>query len=312
MRPALMISSAVLALSACDDGTAPPPPVDEAIRIAYVESGLPTLQIVQEGMTPSATSVQNATPFAAIDDGLVLARQGGLSLYYLDGSSITVPASTGSGVPGGATSPDGSRLAYARRSNTGAVYLHFIEIPNGTHDSLLVSGRQDVPAAIQIAGRRPTWSASGDSLAFVMPNPIGVQIFLYEVTSGRIEVFPVPVPVTTYVQPIEGWPYWHPDGSLHFVGWRTENNAPTDTLLVVRVFPRERARHFEVVFAAHTDSLTLESATSYSFSPSGRTVALTLRADGRTGIFVMHRGEPLLTPVLYEAARTPGQTLLIP
>jgi hypothetical protein len=302
----------MLALAACDDGTAPPPPVDEAIRIAYVESGLQTLQIVQEGMTPSATSVQNATPFAAIEGGLVLARQGGLSLYYLDGSSITVPASTGNGVPGGAMSPDGTRLAYARRSNTGAVHLHFIEITGGTHDSLLVSGRQDVPAAVQIAGRRPSWSASGDSLAFVMPNPIGVQIFLYEVTSGRIEVFPVPVPVTTYVQPIEGWPYWHPDGSLHFVGWRTENSAPTDTLLVVRVFPRERARHFEVVFAAHTDSLTLESATSYSFSPDGRTVALTLRADGRTGIFVMHRGEPLLTPVLYEAARTPGQTLLIP
>jgi Tol biopolymer transport system component len=312
VRPALIKWSALLALAACDDGTAPRPPVDEAIRIAYVESGLPTLQIVQEGMTPSATTVQNATPFAAIDGGLVLAREGGLSLYYLDGSSITVPASTGGGVPGGATSPDGSRLAYARRSNTGAVYLHFIEIADGTHDSLLVSGRQDVPAAVQIVGRRPTWSASGDSLAFVMPNPIGVQLFLYEVASGRIEVFPVPVPVTTYALPIEGWPYWHADGSLHFVGWRKEDNAPTDTLVVMRVFPRERARHFEVVFAAHTDSLTLESATSYSFSPDGRTVALTLRADGRTGIFVMHQGEPLLAPVLYEASRTPGQSLLIP
>lgn len=311
MRPALIIWSALLALAACD-GTAPPPPADEAIRIAYVESGLPTLHIVEEGMTPSATTVQNATPFAAIEGGLVLTRQGRLSLYYLDGSSITVPASTGGGVPGGAISPDGSRLAYAKLTSTGAVYLHFIEIADGTHDSLRVSGREDVPAAVQIAGRRPTWSASGDSLAFVMPNPIGVQLFLYEVASGRIEVFPVPVPVTTYVLPIEGWPYWHPDGSLHFVGWRKEDDLPTDTLIVMRVFPRERARHFEVVFAAHTDSLTLESATSYSFSPDGRTVALTLRADGRTGIFVMHQGQPLLVPVLYDASRTPSQSLLIP
>jgi hypothetical protein len=302
---------ALLALAACDDGTGPPPPPPLAVHVAYIESGEPALQIVQEGKPPSTTSVQNAVPFAAIEGGLVLARQGGLSLYYLDGSSITVPAFIGSGAPGGATSPDGKRLAYSQLAQGGDVFLHLVDLETAVHDSLLISGRQDVPAAVQILGKRPVWSPSGDTVAFVLPNPIGVQLFLYEVPTGRIEMFAVPVAVTTYARPLEGWPYWDEGGGVQFLAWRFTEDTPTDTLVVLRVFPRDRDRRAELVFGAYTDSLPIEGGTSYSFSADGRTVGLSMRAAGRTGIFLMHRGEPFLTPVLYEPTRTPLQPLLI-
>jgi hypothetical protein len=311
VRSAIVTSCCLLALVACSDSTAPPESPAAAVRIAYLEVGSTTLQIVQEGMTPNPTSVQNATPFAAIAGGLVLARQGGLSLYYLDGSSITVPAFVGFGSPGGATSPDGYRLAYSHHTGS-EIFLHLLDLETGAHDSIRVSGRQDVPAAVQIAGRRPVWSPSGDTIAFVLPNPIGVQLFLYEVETGRIEVFAVPVAVSTFARPLDGWPYWDPNGSLHFVAWQFDTDVPSDTLLVMRVFPRDRDRRAEVVHAAHTDSLPIEGGSSYSFSADGRTVALSVRAAGRSGIFLMHRGDRRLSPLVYGQSREPAQPLLIP
>jgi Tol biopolymer transport system component len=306
-----VVSGALLALAACSEGTGPPDAPEAAVRIAYLESGVSALQIVEEGEAPSATAVENAVPFAALENGLVLSRQGGVSLYYLDGSSITVPAFIGFGSAGGATSPDGERIAYSRVATGGDVFLHLLNIVTGAHDSIEVSDRDDVPAAVQIAGRRPVWSPSGDSVAFVLPNPIGVQLFLYEVVSKRIEVFAVPVAVTTYARPLEGWPYWDPNGSLHFVAWRFEGNTPTDTLVVMRIFPRARDRRAELVFAAHTESLPIEGGSSYSFSADGRKVALSVRAAGRTGIFLMHRGVPVLAPVIYGPQLAPIQPLLI-
>jgi Tol biopolymer transport system component len=170
----------------------------------------------------------------------------------------------------------------------------------------------DVPAADQIIGRRPVWSPSGDTVAFVLPNPIGVQLFLYEVPTRRIEFFAVPVPVSTYARPLDGWPYWDPNGSLHFVAWRFDVDVPTDTIVVLRVFPSDRDRRAELVYGAHTDSLPIEGGTSYSFSADGRTVALSVRAAGRLGIFLMHRGEPVLKPVIYGPSQEPIQPLLIP
>lgn len=302
----------LVTLAACSDGTGPRETPDASVRIAYLEVGGTTLQIAQEGMTPFTTSVQNAVPFAALDGGLVLSRQGGLSLYYLDGSSITVPAFIGFGSTGGAVSPDGTRLAYSHRTGGGEIFLHLIDLETGVHDSIEVSRRQDVPAAAQIAGRRPVWSPSGDTVAFVLPNPIGVQLFLYEVASRRIEVFAVPVAVSTYARPLDGWPYWDANGSLHFVAWRFDDDVPTDTLVVLRVFPRDRDRRAEFVYAAHTDSLPIEGGSSYSFSRDGRTVALSVRAAGRTGLFLMHRGVPVLAPLIYGPQTEPVQPLLIP
>lgn len=314
MRHGLIALAALLPAAACNDGTAPPSPPTDAIRVAFVEVGQSALQIVEEGLTPNATSVQNAIPFAAIDNGIVVTRQGGLSLYYLDGSSITVPAFIGFGSAGGATSPDGTRLAYSQQSTNGDVYLHTVELSSGTHDSVTVSKRQDVPAAHQILGRRPVWSPSGDTIAFVLPNLIGLQLFLYEVPTRRMEMFAVPVAVTTFARPLDGWPYWDPTngGSVHFVAWRTENGIATDTLVVMRVFPGNRQRHAEVVYAAHTDTLPLEGGQWYSFSADGGTVALAVQANGQTGIFTMHRGEPLLTAVVFDPSRAPIQPLLIP
>lgn len=309
-----LLALALLPLAACDDGTAPPPPPSEAIHVAFVEVGKPALQIVEEGLTPSTTPVQNALPFAALENGIVVARQGGLSLYYLDGSSITVPAFIGFGAAGGATSPDGSRLAYSHQGANGDVFLHTIQLASGQHDSLVVSGRQDAPAASQILGRRPVWSPSGDTIAFLLPNFLGLQLFLYEVPTGRIEMYAVPVPVTTYARPLDGWPYWDSaeGGSVHFVAWRHENDVPTDTLVVMRVFPGNRNRQAEVVFAAHTDTLPLDGGQWYSFSSDGRTVALAVQSGGRSGIFTMHRGVPVLTPVVFDPSRAPIQPLLIP
>jgi Tol biopolymer transport system component len=302
----------LLALAACSEGTAPPEPPADAIRIAYLEASGSTLQIVEEGMVPNVTSVQNAVPFAALDGGLVLSRQGGLALYYLDGSSITVQTFVGFGTTGGAISPDGGRLAFSSRDASGEVFLHILDLTRGTHDSVRVSNRQDVPAAAQIFGRKPVWSPSGDSVAFLLPNPIGLQLFLFEVATERIEIFAVPVPVTTYARPLDGWPHWDEDGSLHFLAWREEANVPTDTLTVMRIFPRARDRRAEVVFTAHTDSLDIGGASSYSFSADGRTVALSLVAGGRTGIFLMRRGDRWLAPVIYGPQQAPFQPLLIP
>jgi hypothetical protein len=117
--------------------------------------------------------------------------------------------------------------------------------------------------------------------------------------------------VTTYARPLEGWPYWDPDGSIQFVAWRFEENTPTDTLVVLRVFPRDRDRRAELAFGAYTESLPIEGGSSYSFSADGRTVALSMRAAGQTGIFLMHRGQVVLTPVLYDPSRSPSQPLLI-
>ena len=139
--------ASLLVLAACDNGTGPPTPPPLAVRIAYLESGVAALQIVVEGKAPSTTSVQDAVPFASFAGGLVLARQGGLSRYYVDGSSITVPAFIGVGAPGGATSPDGTRLAYSKRTAADEVYFHLVDLETGEHDSLVISGRQDVPAA---------------------------------------------------------------------------------------------------------------------------------------------------------------------
>jgi hypothetical protein len=270
------------------------------------------MQIVQDGQAPASTSVANAVPFAALKGGLIVIRQGILSRYYLDGSSITVPAFAGFGTWAGAVSPDGNQLAYSQRSTGGQSFLHLVDLTTGAHDSIMVSGRLDVPAADQIIGRRPVWSPSGDTVAFVLPNPIGVQLFLYEVPSRRIEFFAVPVAVSTYARPLDGWPYWDPNGSLHFVAWRFDDDVPTDTMVVLRVFPSERDRRAELVYSAHTDALPIEGGTSYSFSADGRTVALSVRALGRLGIFLMHHGEPVLRPVIYGPSQEPIQPLLIP
>jgi hypothetical protein len=282
------------------------------VHIAFAEIGQSNLQIVQEGQGSVTTSVANAIPFAALPGGLLLARQGGLTRYYLDGSSITVPAFVGFGIAGGATSPDGRTLAFAQQSPGAHVFLHLLDLTTGERDSAKVSGRLDVPAAAQILGRRPVWSPSGDTVAFVLPNSIGVQLFLYEVPTGRIEFFAVPVAVSTYARPLDGWPYWDENGSLHFVAWRFDDTTPTDTLVVLRVFPRDRDRRAELVYSAHTDSLRIQGGSSYSFSADGRTVALSVHVGGRTGIFLMLRGNRRLLPVIYGPTRSPVQPLLIP
>lgn len=312
MRFTIAGLSAVVALGACSDGTGPRDEAAAGVHIAFAEIGQSNLQIVREGQGTVTTAVANAIPFAALPGGLVIARQGGLARYYLDGTSITVPAFVGFGISGGATSPDGNRIAYSQRSGGGQAFLHLLDLTTGIHDSVQVSGRLDVPAANQILSRRPVWSPSGDTVAFVLPNSIGVQLFLYEVPTGRIEFFAVPVAVSTYARPLDGWPYWHANGSLHFVAWRFDDSTPTDTLLVLRVFPRDRDRPAELVYSAHTDSLPIQGGSSYSFSADGQTVALSVQVGGRAGIFLMHRGNRRLEPLIYGPTRSPVQPLLIP
>jgi hypothetical protein len=94
--------------------------------------------------------------------------------------------------------------------------------------------------------------------------------------------------------------------------WRLPTACCLDLYAGSGALGLEALSRAELVYSAHTDSLRIQGGSSYSFSADGRTVALSVHVGGRTGIFLMHRGNRRLLPVIYGPTRSPVQPLLIP
>ena len=311
-RRAWHASSLLLAAVAmgCGDSTGPSGPQNLTIVFVDAQNQLFTLRA---GNTPVPTELRDVQPFAPSNGALWFLPPHGepLRILHLDGrvDTLEIPSSGGAR---GAISPDGGLLAYSRRSS-GRIYLTTVNLVSGHRDSVDVTGRADAVAADQILGKTPVFSPSGDTVAFLLPNIIGMQVFLYEVATRRIEVFPVPIPVITFARVLDGWPRWTSDEGIRFLARRHVSNSLTDTVMVMRVFPREPERVADVLYwATPPDSLSLDNANTYSFSADGETVVFSVVADGVSGIFAVRRGSRTMQPLVYRAGTAPRLPLLIP
>jgi hypothetical protein len=309
-RHACWIGLAACAVG-CDGSTKPQTAPDLAVVFVDGEGRLNT---VRTGEAPELTTLRDVHPLAPIRGAMAYYAAEELRLFHLDGrvEALPVPA-TNRGVPA-AISADGTTLAFVYPGALNKLFLYTVELATGARDSLNLADRPDAVAAVQALGRTPVFSPSGDSVAFLLPNLIGMQLLIYEVRTKRLEVFPIPVPVTTFIEMLDaGWPRWTPDQSIRFLGRHHVNGDDTDTLMVIRVFPRSRERWAEVAFlAVLPDSLSLQRATDYSFSADGETVVFSVTADGRPGIFYARRGDGEARPLVYERQLLPMRPLLIP
>jgi hypothetical protein len=309
-RHACWIGLAAVALG-CDGSTKPEPAPDLAVVFVDGEGRLNT---VRAGHAPELTGLRNVQPLAPTTGAMAYYAAEELRLFHLDGrvEPLPVPA-TNRGVPA-AISGDGSTLAFVYPGALNKLFLYTVDLATGARDSLNLADRPDAVAAVQALGKTPVFSPSGDSVAFLLPNIIGMQLLIYEVRTKRLEVFPIPVPITTFIGMLDaGWPRWTPDQSIRFLGRHHVNGEETDTLMVMRVFPRSRERWADVAYlAVLPDSLSLDRATDYSFSADGETVVFSVTADARPGIFYARRGDAEARPLVYERGLRPIRPLLIP
>ncbi len=296
---------------ACSDSSGPEAESDPILNVAFVDDDA-QLTVVRTGRGPVATAVHNVIPFAAASGAVAYFTAGGLKLYHLDGRVDSLPVPFSGAQTSGAISPDGSQLAYVNRGTRGQVFLHVIHIVTGQRDSIDTANRLDEPAASQIIFSTPVFSPTGDRIAFLLPNSLTVQLFLYEISTRRIEVFPVRVSVTLFAKVVAGWPRWTPDGSIRFLAWRLENGSLGDTLAVMRIFPESRDRQSEVIFAATPESLDIEGVGPYSFNARGDAVAFAMQSGGHVGIFSMSARSPHIRTLLFEPSTSPRYPLLIP
>lgn len=303
---------------ACSDSTGPR--VDRSpLDVVFLDAGA-RLNTLRSGEPPAMTGLQNALPFASTNRAVLVLRDSGsgpnkvrrLNLFHLDGRidslAIPLPPLT----TAGAISPDGSLLSFAS-AVAAKVFLHTVHLATLARDSLEVTGRQDALAAPDIIFSTPVFSPSGDSVAFLLPNSIGVQVLLYEVSSKRIEVFPVPVPVTTFARLLPGWPRWTRAEGIRFLARRFSGNTGTDTLVVMSVNPRQRKSHAQILYRASTpDSLPIQDAAIYSFDALGGSVAFGMQSNGRSGVFAIRQGSGIVEPLLYDRAVSPSLPLIVP
>ncbi|MFN2397698.1 MAG: hypothetical protein ABR543_03485 [Gemmatimonadaceae bacterium] len=306
---------------ACSDSSGPRADSSE-LDVVFLDGGA-RLNTLHSGDPPAITGLKNALPFASTNRAVLLLTESGsgpskvrrLNLFHLDGRldslAIPIPHIT----TAGAISPDGSRLAFASAvfGTIDKVFLHTVHLSTMARDSLDVSDRDDAPAAPFIIFSTPVFSPSGDSVAFLLPNSIGVQVLLYEVSSKRIEVFPVPVPVTTFARLLPGWPRWTRAEGIRFLARRFSGNNGTDTLVVMSVNPRQRQSHAQILYRASTpDSLPIQDAAIYSFDARGESVAFGMQSNGRTGVFAIREGTGIVEPLLYDRAVSPSLPLIVP
>lgn len=315
MRKSLPILVAVLAGAACSDGTGPRA-VGAPATVIFSDS-LGRVSVVRSGGAPTAISSLDTTILFATTKGGVLGLKFG-RLYRFQLSDPTPRPFEAFGdlwalMTRGAVSPDGRRLAYGSQTDAG-VFIHALELANGDHDSVNVSAREDILAAPQIIYSYPIWSPSGDSVAFLLPNVLGMQILLYERSTQRVEVKVMAVPTSTYFHVLDGWPRWTTDGTIRFLTRRMEVDPwrLLDTLVVLQVHPRDAFPYSEVVSrAASPDSMPMSDPWSYSFSADGKTVAFGMSTNGRAAIMVMRQGRRVLEPLLYRAGG-PRSLVLVP
>jgi hypothetical protein len=239
------------------------------------------------------------------DGGLRLYRAGQAGLDTVRAGPMTLSAATA------ALSPDGARLAYPSAIGFD-VYLFAVNLVTLRRDSIDVSGRADLVAGPQIEFSTPVYSPSGDSIVFILPNPVTVQMVIYEVPTRRLEQHVLLVPVSTQYALLRGWPRWADDGSLRLLARERTRTGLGDSLFVVKVFPRQRDRSAEIAYrAALPDSLRGAEVGSYSFDASGDIAVFTLRtAAGRRGIFALRAGQSTLETLLYDASVRPVTALV--
>jgi hypothetical protein len=322
---------ACVAGTGCGDSGAPTPP--PAVKIVFLDD-LVQLNTLQSGGTPQLTALTNVLPFAASRGAiyylaprvvvagdnagrpvLTITDSGGLRRYHPESGMVdTFPLRYFDSQAFGAATNDGRLFAYTTIDND-SVHLNTFSLETGERRSVNVTGTVQAPASEQIGLATPTFSPSGDSLVFLLPNFLGMQMLVYEPRTGRYDVRLLRVQVTTFYEPLQGWPRWTArDNSVRFLARLKSNLQPTDTLAVVRIFPREPDRPNEMVYAARVpDSLSIASAKFYSFSEDGNTVVMSVATtQGKTGLFAMRAGHGTLETLLYDGRVTPRYPLLIP
>jgi hypothetical protein len=304
---------AALVLAACGESTGPGAPAP--LAVAFLDAG-GRLNTVRTGEDRVVTAIAGGIPYASTR-GAVALHGDGLRIYHVaEGTVDTLPVANFGYRTAGAISPDGSRLAYATRAGTATgseVYLVMVHLASGAADSVRVSGRQEVLAAEQIEFSTPIYSPSGDSIAFLLPNQIGMQLFLYEVPTGRMEVQLLRVQVSTFFQPLGGWPRWTPQATIRFLTRLRIEGALTDTLVVLEVSPRDPEAFARAVYlGAPPDGLPLANPGVYSFDAEGRAVAFATSVDGQTGIFALRQGQPTFETLVQEPGLFPRYPILIP
>lgn len=321
------LATSLLLLAVACDGSTGPSAGRAPLSLVFLDAGA-RLNVLRGGAAPVPTALTGIVPLAAttgkvaffappqarVVDGQVVVDSGGLRLYSLaDGHVDTLPVPNG-GAGAGAISPDGQMLAYVRGGR--AVHLVLVRLADNARDSVDLSAHDARPAAVQAIDATPIYSPSGDSVAFLLPNLIGLQLLIYEVRSGRVEVFPLPVPVTTLFDPtLRGWPRWTRDASIRFLVRRRTPAGPSDTLTVLRVFPREPRRPAEVAFEGRPAAgVTLNGASSYSFDATGTAVAFGMTAAGRAGsrIAVLRQGAGEFEELTVGTGSHPALPLVVP
>ena len=311
---ALRIGTLALLAGACGDGTGPgtPPP----IAVAFLDAqGF--LNVVRSGEPRVATTVGGAIPYASTRGAVALHGTGALRLYHVaDGAVDTLPVPRFGYRTAGAISPDGLRLAYATRVSTATtsdVYLVIVDLGSGAADSVRVTGREEVPAAAQIEFSTPIYSASGDSIAFLLPNAIGMQLFLYEVPTGRMEQLLLRVQTSTYFQPLAGWPRWTSAGQIRFLTRLRILGELTDTLVVLEVSPRDPESFAHVAYQGEPPAgVDLDDPGAYSFDAGGRAVAFAVTTNEGPGLFVLREGQRTFETLLLEPGLTPRYPIVVP
>lgn len=314
MRLTTGFFAAMLGVAACSDGTAPDL-ASGPVTVVYTDAS-GNASVVRSGGDPEAINVLDATTLFASSSGAVVGyKDGRISVFrFTDpvARSFEERQESAGLITRGAVSPNGRRLAYATALNTD-VFLHTVDMTSGARDSVNVAHKDELLAGPQIIFSVPVWSPGGDTVAFLLPNSIGMQILLYEHSTRRLEQKVMTVPVSTFYEPLYGHPRWTPDGTIRFLVRRKDLGVLHDTLAVVRVYPREVFPHSELMYSAVSpDSLSMMDAFSYSFSADGKTLAFGMATGSKTAIMVMRQGRPTLETLLYEDGPAPTELLLVP
>jgi hypothetical protein len=329
--PTARVAFAAVALMAAGAGcdrhvTAPRAPAE--VSVVFLDN-THRLNTVRTGEEPLATGLRGVLPFAAANGKLayfaprvvdtiggqrVLVDSGGLRLFDVATGVIdTLPIPLTRFNTPGAISPDGKSVVYARASNDSA-WVVAIELSSGERDSTNLSARIDHPAAVTAIFSTPVFSPDGELVAFLLPNPIGMQLMIYEVRTRRVELFPIRVATTTRYAPLSGWPRWTPDGAIRFlVRERSTPQELTDTLAVLKIFPRVSDRPAVVAYRGRPSSdLTMRSVDVYSFDEGGTAVAFGMNANNRAGVFLMREGAGVFEEMVYTPGLSPTFPLLVP
>ena len=274
--------------------------------------------VVKTGFAPIPVPDLDTTElFAPLADGMVTFSRARFSIFRFSTPGLTPleervePAAI---LTPGAVSRDGRRLAYASALDSD-VFLHVVDMVTGERDSLNVVTRTDLPAAPQIIYNVPIWSPSGDSVAFLLPNVLGMQILIYERASRRLEVKVMAVPTSTYFRLLEGRPHWSSSGTIRFLTQRTELEPYRllDTLAVLRVDPRLSMPRTEVESrAVPPDSMSMDAVWSYSFNADGSATAFGMTSETRSAIMVMRKEKGTLETLLYSPSVRPMSIVVLP